>query len=95
MNPSGTKPAEARRISKPVYAPAQERLYVNGEQYFAPVSADVWNFQIGGYQALDKYLKSRKGRDLSLDEKENIINMVKALRFNIDRMQEIEAVWRP
>jgi len=82
-------------VEKPVYAAPQQRLYVNAGQYFAPVPADVWDFHIGGYQVLDKYLKSRKGRELSLDEKENIINVVKVLRFTIDRMQEIDEIWRP
>ncbi|MEW6658325.1 MAG: type ISP restriction/modification enzyme [Thermodesulfobacteriota bacterium] len=83
------------KAEKPLYNATQQRLYVNAEQYFAPVPADVWNFHIGGYQVLDKYLKSRKGRELSLDEKENIINVVKVLRFTIDRMQEIDEIWRP
>jgi hypothetical protein len=82
-------------VEKPVYAAPHQRLYFNAEQYFAPVPEDVWNFHIGGYQVLDKYLKSRKGRELSLDEKENIINIVKVLRFTIDRMQEIDGIWRP
>jgi len=82
-------------VKKPVYAAPQQRLYVNAEQYFAPVPEDVWNFHIGGYQVLDKYLKSRKDRELSLDEKENIINIIKVLRFTIDRMQEIDEIWRP
>jgi predicted helicase len=82
-------------VEKPVYAAPQQRLYFNAEQYFAPVPEDVWNFHIGGYQVLDKYLKSRKGRELSLDEKENIMNVIKVLRFTIDRMQEIDEIWRP
>jgi predicted helicase len=83
------------QVDKRVYAAPHQRLYVNAEQYFTPVPEDVWNFHIGGYQVLDKYLKSRKGRELSLDEKENIINVIKVLRFTIDRMQEIDDIWRP
>jgi predicted helicase len=83
------------QVEKPVYAAPQQRLYFNNEQYFAPVPEDVWNFHIGGYQVLDKYLKSRKGRELSLDEKENIIKVIKALCFTIGQMQEIEDIWRP
>ncbi len=56
---------------------------------------DVWNFHIGGYQVLDKYLKSRKGRQISLDEIENVMNVVKVLRFTIDQMQKIEEIWQP
>jgi hypothetical protein len=82
-------------VEKPVYGAALERLYFNAEQYFWPVPADVWNFHIGGYQVLDKYLKSRKGRELSLDEKENIMNVIKVLRFTIDGMHEIDEIWKP
>jgi len=82
-------------VEKPIYNATEQRLYINPKQYFAPVPEDVWNFHIGGYQVLDKYLKSRQGRELSLDEKENIINVVKVLRFTIDQMQEIDATWQP
>jgi hypothetical protein len=82
-------------VDKPIYNAPEQRLYINPQQYFAPVPADVWNFHIGGYQVLDKYLKSRKGRQLSLDEIENIINVVKVLRFTIDQMQKIDATWQP
>ena len=88
-----TKGSDA--VEKPVYASPQQRLYFNAKQYFAPVPEDVWNFHIGGYQVLNKYLKSRKGRELSLYEKENLMNVIKVLRFTIDRMQEIEEIWKP
>ena len=55
-------------VDQPAYNAPEQRLYINPQQYFAPVPPDVWNFHIGGYQVLDKYLKSRKGRELSLDE---------------------------
>jgi len=38
------------------------KVSVNRTQGFAPVPEDVRNFHIGGYRALDKCLKSRKGR---------------------------------
>ena len=75
--------------------PKEQRLYINPQQYFAPVPEDVWNCHIGGYQVLDKYLKSRRGRGLSLDEIENLLNVVKVLRFTSERMEEIEATWQP
>jgi Type ISP C-terminal specificity domain/N-6 DNA Methylase len=82
-------------VEKPGYNAREQRLYINPQQYFAPVPADVWNFHIGGYQVLDKYLKSRQGRQLSLDEIENIMNVIKVLRFTIDQMQKIDAAWQP
>ena len=50
------------------YVPADQAIAINKEQSFKPVPLAVWEFHIGGYQVLDKYLKSRKGRKLSLDE---------------------------
>jgi hypothetical protein len=82
-------------VEKPAYNALEQRLYINPQQYFAPVPADVWNFHIGGYQVLDKYLKSRRGRELSLDEVENVMHVVKVSRFTIDRMQEIDEIWQP
>ena len=46
----------------------QNRVYINLEQYFAGVPAEVWEFEVGGYQVLHKWLKDRKGRKLSLSE---------------------------
>ena len=54
----------------------------------------VWEFRIGGYQVLDKYLKSRKGRVLSLDEIEHVGAVADSLAFTIDQMAEIDAAYR-
>ena len=81
-------------VEKPAYEAERERLRINKTQYFAPVPRDVWAFHIGGYQVLDKYLKSRKGRALSLDEIENVQNVVNVLRFTIDQMGRIEGCWK-
>ena len=83
------------KVEKPIYNAQDQRLYFNEKQYFAPIPEDIWNFHIGGYPVLEKYLKSRKGRELNLDEKENIINVVKILRFTIDQMQAIDDIWKP
>ena len=83
------------RVEKPRHDSRHERLYINKTQYFSPVPQDVWEFHIGGYQVLDKYLKSRKGRILSLDEIENIQNVVNVLRFTIDQMERIDTCWKP
>lgn len=80
-------------IEKPFYDSKTQHLHANKGLYFAPVSENVWKFSIGGYQVLDKYLKSRKSRCLSLDEKENIINIIKVLGFTIDQIVKIDQIW--
>jgi len=66
------------------------RLYINETQYFDPLPKDVWEFHIGGYQVIDKYLKSRKGRKLSLDEINHIGAMADSLAFTITQMAAID-----
>jgi len=38
----------------------EKRIYLNEKQYFDNISEEIWNFHIGGYQVLDKWLKSKK-----------------------------------
>ena len=41
-----------------------DRIYINESQYFAGCEPDIWNYFIGSYRVLEKWLKSRKGRIL-------------------------------
>lgn len=42
------------------YDPEQERVWINKAQYFAPVTPEVWEYRIGGYQVCEKWLKDRR-----------------------------------
>lgn len=77
-------------VEKVFYTDSLQRLNINDRQYFAPVPEELYTFHIGGYQVLNKYLKDRKGRNLSLDEIENVENIVRVLAFTRDIMQEID-----
>jgi hypothetical protein len=76
------------------YVPADEAIAVNNDQFFKPVPLPVWEFHIGGYQVLDKYLKSRKERKLSLDEINRVSAIADSLAFTIDQMAKIDAAYR-
>lgn len=58
----------------PKYIASQERVYISANrgdqkgQYFEGVSPAVWEFQLGGYQPMQKWLKDRQGRALSFDD---------------------------
>ena len=69
-------------------------IAINATQGFGPVPPEVWNFTIGGYLVLDKYLKSRRERVLSLDEIENVEAVANVLAFTIERMEQIDAACR-
>ena len=78
------------RVEKIRYQETTERLYFNQHQYFAPIPRAVFQFQIGGYQPLDKYLKSRKNRTLTLNDTSTIKNATNAIAFTIEKMTEID-----
>jgi hypothetical protein len=59
---------------------------------FRGVPEAVWNFQIGGYQVCEKWLKDRKGRTLSNDEIVHYQKIVVALAETIRLMREIDEV---
>lgn len=76
------------------YSPAERAIAINKTQSFRPVPQNVWGFHIGGYQVLDKYLKSRKGRVLSLGEIEHVGAVADSLAFTIDKMARIDEAYR-
>jgi predicted helicase len=77
------------------YVDAQKRVYINDEQFFAGVPKEVWEFQIGGYQVCEKWLKDRKGRKLTVDEISHYQRIVTALSETIRLMNEIDKAALP
>lgn len=74
------------------YDAERERVYINGSQYFSPVSPEVWAYPIGGYQVCHKWLKDRKDRTLTLDEIRTYCRIVTALAQTINIQQAIDAL---
>lgn len=75
------------------YSPQERAIWINKIQCFTPVPENVWDFHIGGYQVLDKYLKSRKGRVLSLDEINHVSAIADSLAFTIKQMGKIDEAY--
>jgi hypothetical protein len=76
------------------YSPEDQAISINKTQSFRPVPQPVWDFYIGGYQVLGKYLKSRKGRVLSLDEIDHVGAVADSVAFTIDQMSRIDEAYR-
>jgi predicted helicase len=75
------------------YSSEEQAIWINKSQFFKPVPEAVWEFHIGGYQVLDKYLKSRKSRALSLDEINHVAAIADSLSFTIEQMAKIEKAY--
>jgi len=64
-------------MDKPVYKDGQ--VWINADQYFDVVPAVAWDFYIGGYQPAQKWLKDRKGRELSFEDVMHYRKIIKIL----------------
>jgi hypothetical protein len=54
---------------------------------------ELWEYQIGGYQVLEKWLKDRRERRLSLAEIKTYCRVVTAIRCTIALQEEIDALY--
>ncbi|GAA9105203.1 hypothetical protein Taitung42_04100 [Helicobacter pylori] len=59
---------------KPSYN--EQRLYINHSAYFRGVSQEIYDYRIGGYCVLDKYLKSHKNESCDFDHVTRIIKVI-------------------
>ncbi|MGI9070098.1 MAG: type ISP restriction/modification enzyme [Bryobacteraceae bacterium] len=72
------------------YSEDNQRIWINGTQYFEKVPAVVWNFYVGGYQVCEKWLKDRKGRTLTWADLQHFQRVVVALNETIGLMADID-----
>ena len=61
------------KIEKIIYEPKEQKLIINDSLHFCGVSEAVWEYKIGGYAVLDKYLKSHKGEEIDFKHFSRII----------------------
>ncbi|MCL1463738.1 type ISP restriction/modification enzyme [Argonema galeatum] len=82
-------------VTEVTYNTTKQRVYINKTSYFEGIAPDVWEFKIGGYQVLDKWLKDRKKakRSLSFDDVLHYQKVVVALKETMQLMTEIDRIF--
>jgi len=88
----GDNRVEKVRYTEPGQGAKQGRVWINATQYFEGVPPAVWEFHVGGYQVCAKWLKDRKGRQLSYADLTHYQYVVAALAETIAMMREIDEV---
>lgn len=71
---------------------ADNRVYINNEQYFEGIPENAWNFYIGGYQPAQKWLKDRKGQTLSFEDVKHYGRIIYVLLQTERLMGEIDSI---
>ncbi len=85
----GDNTVEAVRYTEPADG-VLGRVWINQKQYFDNVPPEVWAYHIGGYQVCQKWLKDRKGRQLSYDDLTHYQGIVAALARTIELQVAID-----
>ncbi|KAF0151224.1 MAG: Adenine specific DNA methyltransferase [Ignavibacteria bacterium] len=81
------------KVEKPHFGYALRgngKVWINKEQYFDGIKEEVWQYQIGGYQVCEKWLKGRKEKTLTLEEIQTYCKIVTALSKTIEVQIEID-----
>jgi len=77
-------------VEKVIYK--DSNVFINKDQYFGNVPEIAWNFYIGGYQPVQKWLKDRKGRTLTNEDIEHYQKVIVALVETDRIMKEIDRI---
>lgn len=68
------------------------KIFINKAQYFRGVSKDAWNFWVGAYQPLQKWLKDRKNQSLNYNDIVHYQSMIIAITRTLEIMKRIDQV---
>lgn len=79
-------------IEKIIYEEKSKRIYINNTQYFEGISKFVWEYHIGGYQILKRYLDWRKGREMN--DSSTYCKIVAAITLTIPLQKKIDTVFQ-
>ena len=83
---------------KLVEGPDGYDVYLNERAYWARVPARVWNYTIGGYQVIKKWLSYRErallGRDLTVEEAKYVRDMVRRIAALVALEPELDENYR-
>lgn len=92
QNNAGYPNKGEHKISYSKYNEEKKRLYINEKQYFENVKKEVYNYSIGGYKPIEKYIKARD--ILTLKDISHLIKVIAVIERTIYLQEEIDKVWR-
>ena len=76
------------RIRKIEYSAGS--IHINETQSFVGCSPEIWNFSIGSYKVLEKWLKSRKGRILTSADIEIFSKIATIIKVTLETQKELD-----
>jgi len=80
-------------VEKVSYDVQKSLVYINPRQSFGPVTRQIWEYQIGGYQVMEKWLGYRKKRRLTLNEIKHYCRIATAIKETISVQAAIDQIY--
>ncbi len=80
-----------KRVEKIKYDKKRSRVYINQHQYFEGIPENIWQYQIGGYQVFNKWLKDRKGK--ALNDIKHYCKVATAIKHTINIQKSIDEIY--
>jgi predicted helicase len=68
-------------------------IYLNNDLCIKDIDEGIWNYTIGGYQVIDKWLKYRVDYECSRDDLEHLVNICKVIEKTIQIQQELDTLY--
>lgn len=75
------------------YKEKDKRIYINDTQYFDNVEKEIWEYMIGGYQVIDKWLKDRKNKYLTAEEIKHYCRIATSLKETIEIQKDMDKIY--
>ena len=77
-------------IDNPYFDEKTGKVFINHSQCFEGISLPVWEFNIGGYQVLKKWLTERNGSILAAEDIKHFIKMAQAITETLKLVDKID-----
>lgn len=67
----------------------ENKIILNEDLAISPISVEIWQFTIGGYQVIKQWLKYRNDYECSKEELEHLLKMCKVIKQTINLQKEL------
>jgi predicted helicase len=68
------------------------KIYINQTLFIEGVDKKVWEYKIGSYQVIDKWLKYRIGKELEFEDLEHLEKMIKIIKKTIEIQEKLKGI---
>ncbi len=80
-------------VEKVRFGEGRQQVFVNPDSYFGKIIPEIWEYQIGGYQVMEKWLKDRKSQRLSLEDIKHYCRIATAIKETIAIQKKIDKIY--